>query len=132
MAVAAVPTTLIWSDGEKPGNTRSYNTVSAAKVDIPADAKVSWRIYLISSIPNDTISLIDIFAATDLSFIISCSPIIKVPVVCYNAISFAPVVPAFFAAYPIAPLARPLILAPWSTSPDVNAEHFNIVNVWMS
>ena len=34
-AVAAVPTTLIVSVGEKPGNMRSYNTASAAKVDIP-------------------------------------------------------------------------------------------------
>ena len=32
-AVAAVPTTLIWSVNEKPGNTRSYNTVSALKSD---------------------------------------------------------------------------------------------------
>ena len=35
IAVAAVPTILIWSAGENPDKTRSYNTVSAANVDIP-------------------------------------------------------------------------------------------------
>ena len=32
-AVAAVPTTFIWSVIEKPGSTRSYSTVSALKSD---------------------------------------------------------------------------------------------------
>ena len=31
IAVAAVPTTFIWSEGEKPVNIRSYSTVSAQK-----------------------------------------------------------------------------------------------------
>ena len=97
IAVAAVPTILIWSDGEKPGNTRSYNTVSAANVDIPADEKLSCRIYLISSVVYETISLIDTVALTFCSVNFICSPFINVPVVCDTVNSLAPVVPLAFA-----------------------------------
>ena len=76
-----------------------------------------------------TISLIDTSATTDLSFITNCSPIMNLPVVSDTAISFAPVVPAFDAAYPIAPLARPLTLEPFTTFPLVKELHFRTVNV---
>ena len=52
-------------------------------------------------------SFIDVLSSwMILSLIIICSPVIKVPVVCDNAISFKPVAPAFQARYPIAPLAK--------------------------
>ena len=133
-AVAAVPTMLIWSEGEKPGNTRSYNTVSALKSDgnDASNPSASWNTIFTSSIVNATISLTDINWSVCFSLIIICSPLIKVPVVCDNAISFEPVEPAFLAAYPIAPLDKPLILAPVTTWLPENAPHFNMVNVWIS
>ena len=57
--VTAVPTALIWSDAEKYGNIRSYNTVSALNVDIPVVPNVFWRIDLISSTVYAIISLIE-------------------------------------------------------------------------
>ena len=65
-----------------------------------------------SSVVNLSIDLIEILALVVLSLIIICSPVMNVPVVCDKLISSLPVVSAFFAAYPIAPLARPLILVP--------------------
>ena len=65
-AVAAVPTTLIWSVNEKPGNTRSYKIVSALKSDnrpLPCPLifipSASWNTDLTSSIVYATISFID-------------------------------------------------------------------------
>ena len=72
---------------------------------------------------------IDNFHLQVLSLIIICSPSINVPVVCDNAISFKPVAPPFFAAYPIAPLARPLIFEPYKVAVK---GAFKIVNVWIS
>ena len=139
-AVAAVPTTLIWSVNEKPGNTRSYKIVSALKSDnrpllcplifIPS---ASWNTDFTSSIVYATISFIDgLSYPVNLSFITSCYPLINVPVVWDTAISLAPVEPPPLAAKPSAPLERPLIFIP-STTPDaVNSVHFKIVNVWIS
>ena len=135
IAVAAEPTTFIWSEGEKPGNIRSYNTVSALKSVNSSEFKLSasWNTDFTSFIVNANISLIDIFALEGRSFTIKLSPFIKVPVVCDNANSSIPVAPPFFARYPIAPLARPLTLVPWTRlGPPDTLTHFNIVKVWIS
>ena len=131
IAVAAVPTTFIWSAGEKPDNIRSYNTVSAANVDIPVDEKVSWRIYLISSTVNAAISFMDTVAAVVCSENIICSPTINVPDVCETANSCTPVDPLTLARNPFAPLAKPLILVPIGFELAI-AVHFNMVYVWIS
>ena len=92
----------------------SYKTASALKLERRLEFNVSesWKTDFISSVVYAIISFTEISAFTVLSFIINCSPIIKVPVVSESAISFAPVASAFNAAYPIAPLAFPLTLAP--------------------
>ena len=134
-AVAAVPTILIWSVKEKPGNTRSYNTVSALKSDNkPASIPfASWNTDLTSSIVYVTISRIDGFSyPLNLSLITNCSPTINVPVVWDTTISLDPVEPPSLAAKPSAPLERPLIFIPFTTPDAVNALHFNTVNVWIS
>ena len=134
--VAAVPTTLIISDAEKYGNIRSYNTVSAKNVAIPVELDKSWRIDFISSVVNDTISLIDGASVVGLSLNSNCSPMINVPVVWLKQSSFTPVASRFLARYPIAPLLRPLTLVPWTLVPLVMVEFialvFKIVNVWIS
>ena len=130
--VTAVPTALIWSDAEKYGNIRSYNTVSALNVDIPVVPNVFWRIDLISSTVYAIISLIDGADVDVFSLNINFSPTINVPVVCYKQISSLPVASATFAAYPIAPLLRPLTLVPTTTLADENTEHFKTVNVCIS
>ena len=123
-----------WSVNENPDIVFSYKTVSALKFDNKSEfnASESWKTDFISSTVYATISLIETSATTVLSFITNCSPFIKVPVVSDNAISSAPVESASIAAYPIAPLALPLILDPLITFADVNALHFKIVNVWIS
>ena len=64
---------------------------------------------------------------------IICSPFINAPVVCDTANSFTPVAFAFFARYPTAPLANPLILDPLIfSSGENNVFTFKIVNVWIS
>ena len=68
--VIAVPTALIWSDAEKYGNIRSYNTVSALNVEIPVVPNVLWRIDLISSTVYAIISLIDGFLRVVFSLIL--------------------------------------------------------------
>ena len=130
--VIAVPTTLIWSDAEKYGNIRSYNTVSAKNVAIPVELDKSWRIDLISSVVNATISLIDGADADVLSLNINFSPTMNVPVVCDNAISSTPVAPPVFAKYQTAPLLRPLTLDPATKLVSSNELHFKMVNVWIS
>ena len=134
-AVAAVPTTLIWSVIDKPGNTRSYNTVSELKSDNKPESIpfASWNTDLISSIVYVTIDFIDGFSyPLILSLITNCSPTINFPVVWDTTISLDPVEPPFLAAKPSAPLERPLIYIPFTTPDDVKVLHFNTVNVWIS
>ena len=107
--------------------------MSAAKVEIPVVPKVSWYTILISSVVYWRTSTIDAFSVDVFSLNINCSPLIKAPVVCDTASSLTPVAFAFFARYPIAPLAKPLILVPATLSPAfVKTLHFKIVNVWIS
>ena len=122
-----------WSVSENPDNVFSYKTVSALKFDNKSEFNVSesWKTDFISSTVYATISLIETSASTVLSFIINCSPFIKVPVVSDNASSFWPVVPRSLARYPIAPLALPLTLSPCEIVTLISL-HFNIVNVWIS
>ena len=136
LTVAVFAVTFNWSVTEKPCNNLSYNTESAEKLDgrlvSKSELSESWNTDFISSVVYDIISFIEISAVTDLSLIINCSPFIKVPVVWDTAISLEPVESASNAAYPNAPLAYPLILAPCITVDAVKLEHFNIVNVWIS
>ena len=130
--VIAVPTALIWSDAEKYGNTRSYNTASALNVDIPVVPNVFWNIDFISSTVYAIISLIDGADVDVFSFNINFSPTINVPVVCDNTISFTPVAPPVFAKYPTAPLLSPLTLVPATKVDSLNELHFKTVNVCIS